>query len=100
MSCSSSSRAVIPFLVLWLVDTDSQAYIPIETHTIKKIKISLQKIKEVDRFRGVIPAAELCFDTKVYERMHSYTLLKGHIHIITMYSRKKTFKYIIHEVGS
>lgn len=45
MSCSSSSRAVIPFLVLWLVDTDSQAYIPIETHTIKKNKGKSSKNK-------------------------------------------------------
>lgn len=74
MSCSSSSRALIPFSVLWLVDTDSHANIPIETHTIKKIKINLRKIKEVDRSRGMIPTAELCFYTKVHESMHSYTL--------------------------
>lgn len=76
MSCSSSSRAVVPFSVLWLVDTDSQAHIPIETHTIKKIKINLRKIKEVDRSREMIPAAELCFYTKVHESLHSYTLRK------------------------
>lgn len=37
----------------------------------------------------MIPAAELCFYTKVHESVHSYTLLKGYIHIINMYSRKR-----------